>query len=92
MALAVAVVVVIFGLTLLAVHWFLGTAVLWQTIYSRWFVIALIIANSVSFSFVFVVMEISRRRSEKNAVAEDKELLPAAERFARDLKRDKPKL
>jgi len=92
LALAVGVVLAIFGLALVAVHWFLGTAALWQAIYSRWFVIALIIFNSAIFSLVFVGMEIRRRWRGKSADAEETGLLSASQRFSRDTDRDRPKL
>lgn len=91
LALAVAVVAAIFGLALLAVHWFLGTAALWQTVHSRWFVVALIIFNSVIFSLVFVGMEIRRKWSANRAEAEDRHLLAASQRFRRDIERDRPR-
>jgi len=84
-ALAIFVVVAIFGLTLLAVQWLVGTVAFWKTVHAPWFPVALIIFNSVTLSLVLIIAEVRRKRGEKRAQADEKRLLTASERFQRDV-------
>ncbi len=86
LALAVLVCAAIFGVALLAVHWLLGSAGFWQTVQARWFPVALILFNSVTFSVVAGVALIRQRRAERRAQAEEAGLISASERFRRDVK------
>jgi type VI protein secretion system component VasK len=92
LALAVVVVVLIFGLALLAVQWFAGTVAFWQTVNAGWFPAAVIVFNGLIFSVGAGVAIIFQRRAQRKAEAEEKRLLPASVRFRRNVERDRASL